>query len=100
MYTTFDTNTCDPDQQHETAPIVSFSLQQTLQRSSASTIMASAYSKVFRIPELVGQILVNLDMQELFVLQRINKIVRNTIASSKHCRQKMYLETFTGDDQV
>ncbi|KAK3723745.1 hypothetical protein LTR37_001626 [Vermiconidia calcicola] len=62
--------------------------------------MASASNSVFSIPELAEQILVNLDWHQLFVLQRINKTVLNTVAASKHCQQQMSLESSTECNQI
>lgn len=50
-----------------------------------------AADKVFNLLELLEQILLNLDTQELFILQRVNGTFDALINTSKPIRRKMFL---------
>ena len=53
----------------------------------------NAAAKVFAIPELLEDILLHLDMKQLFSLQRVNSSFHGTIKKSSPLRQKMWLDT-------
>ncbi|KAK3723746.1 hypothetical protein LTR37_001627 [Vermiconidia calcicola] len=55
----------------------------------------SAVAKVFGIPELLEQILLKLDMHELFLFEGVNTVFRDILHSSKAIRTAMYLEAST-----
>jgi hypothetical protein len=59
---------------------------------STNTAGSTASAKVFAIPELLDHILADIDMKQLFVLQRVNSTFEAVISGSKQLRQNMWLE--------
>ena len=48
-------------------------------------------AKVFAVPELLENILLNLDLKQLFAVQAVNKDFQGVVSGSKDLKRKMFL---------
>ncbi|CAK1360150.1 uncharacterized protein RHO25_003474 [Cercospora beticola] len=64
----------------------------TMINSTSTTTMGIAAQKVFDTPELLEQILLNLDSIGLHVLQRVSACFKDTMSASPKLRQHMFLQ--------
>ena len=60
-------------------------------RRRSKTVDSVAVLKVFAIPELLEEILLYLPLKQLFAVQRVSKVFRDTIAASDPLKRRMFL---------